>query len=162
MNEIWVVSERFPSYSVSDLGRVVNNSTGKVVKPSITSSGLVKIGLMSAGKQRTTSLALLVAETFVEGRNEQFNTPIQLNGNPADNRAVNLVWRPRYFAWRYTRQFHESFGGNTNVKVIDEAGRIYRNMEEAATTNGLLTFDVYMSVYSGKPTFPTGQVFKIH
>lgn len=160
MDEIWVVIEEFPNYHVSDHGRVLNADTGRILAESRTKTGTLKIGLVMGGKQYTRSVCVLVAEAFVEGRSEVFNTPIHLDGNPQNNFQDNLIWRPRWFAWKYARQFREHIPGQSQGPIVDTVlGGVYVDMWEAALSNGLLVEDVWKSVHSQKPTFPTWQMF---
>ncbi len=107
LEEHWSDIPEFPNYCVSDLGAVVNKSTGRYLIQTMATGGTYKVGLVRAGKQYTRSVKVLVAEAFVEGQSEIFNTPIQLDGYQENMRWDNLMWRPRWFAWKYTRQFSE-------------------------------------------------------
>lgn len=159
MSEEWRTIEDFPNYMVSDQGQIANRDSGRVVKLSRTRGGLMKVGLVREGRQMQRGVALIVASAFVEGKDDIFNTPIHLDGIPSNNAADNLVWRPRWFAWKFFRQFEEGVV-QQNKKVRDPAtGRVYRTMMEAAKAHGLLVHDIWMSVYTGTTTFPTGQTF---
>lgn len=160
MSENWTRIEEFPSYNVSDQGRVVRWTTGREVRQSFTKDGHVKIGLVLNGIQYQRSLGPLVAEAFVEGQTPTFDTPIHLDGNQANNRADNLVWRPRWFAWKYARQFYEIDISDVRRPVIEVNSEIiYSNMVDAAIVNGLLFKDVFLSIVEKLPTFPTWQTF---
>lgn len=160
MSENWVRIEEFPSYNISDQGRVLRWTTGNVVKQSYTRDGHVKIGLVQDGVQYQRSLAPLVAVAFVEGQTATFNTPIHLDGNQANNRAENLVWRPRWFAWKYARQFYEIDISDVRHPVIElNSETVYDNVVDAAIINGLLFKDVLLSIMKQISTFPTMQKF---
>lgn len=160
MSENWARIEEFPSYNISDQGRVLRWTTGNFVRESYTRDGHVKIGLVQDGVQYQRSLAPLVAVAFVEGRTPLFNTPIHLDGNQANNRSENLVWRPRWFAWKYARQFYEIDISDVRHPVIEVNSQVvYPNMVDAAIINGLLFKDVLLSIMKQLPTFPTWQIF---
>jgi NUMOD4 motif len=160
MDEEWKTIDEFPTYQISNFGRVVNQDTGRLIRESITRSNVVKIGLVSGDRQYTRSVKLLVAEHFVDGRSELFDTPIHLDGDPRNNIADNIVWRPRWFAWKYTRQFAEHEPGSERGPIIDlDTNDLYLDMVEAAIRNGLLVHDVWKSIYVKQPTFPTWQNF---
>ena len=160
MDETWVVVEEFQDYQVSDHGRVLKTATGKIMKESYTRQGAVKIGFVEAGIQYTRSVKVLVAESFLETPSENFDTPINLDGNQRNNHVENLLWRPRYFAIKYSRQFHEYTPGQSMGPIAStETRHVYIDMVEAALTNGLLIYDVWRSVHHGFKVFPTGDRF---
>lgn len=160
MEEKWNIIEEFPSYKVSNYGDILNTSTGKLMKQSVNTSGVLKVGLVMGGKQYARSVKILVADAFVFGRSDIFDTPIHLDGNPHNNRADNLAWRPRWFAWKYTRQFAETYNHHRGP-VRDVSTDIwYNTVIEAATANGILVKDIIRSVGAlGFEIFPTGQKF---
>lgn len=152
----------FPNYSISSYGRIINDVKEWPVRQSRTVRGSVKVGLYRDDKQHTRLVSKLVAETFVDGRTEIFDTPIHLDGDRTNNRADNLLWRPRNFAWKYSQQFEKSMTGH-RVGPIREIGtsHIYENIIEVATTHGLLFKDVWRSIQMKEPTFPYKQQFEI-
>lgn len=161
MEEDWKTIEEFPNYQVSTRGRIMNRDTGRIMKPSITTSGIIKIGLVNDGEQQTRSVKVLVAEAFVDGRSELFDTAIHLDGNYQNVDADNLVWRPRWFAWKYARQFSELEPGSDRGPLRDvDSGRLYLDLVDASTRHGLLIHDVWKSIYLKQPTFPTWQTFE--
>lgn len=162
MDEIWCRLDEFPSYSISSLGRVLNEDTKKELKQSCTSQGASKVGLVRGGRQHTRSVKVLVAEAFVEGRSEVFDTPIHLDGDPLNNAVDNLAWRPRWFAWRYSRQFVEETIYHGRGPIIDVHDKmIYPTVFDVAVVNGLLVEDVWKSIVKKGETFPTWQQFEL-
>lgn len=159
--EHWEWIEDFPTYKISDYGRVLNDDSGRILKES-TTRGLVKVGLMLDNKQYTRSVALLVAETFVEGKTIIFDTPMHLDGNRSNNRADNLVWRPRWFAWKFSRQFVEFTSYMNRGPIIDlENELLYPTFLDASIDNGILLEDIQTSITYKKKIFPTGQIFNL-
>jgi hypothetical protein len=162
MQEEWQSLETmgFPGYILSNKGEVRNEKNGHVLKLSSNQFGVVRVGLMKRDENRqiTLSLTRLVARMYVPGKGPTFNTPINLNGDRTDNRAENLMWRPRWFAVKYFAQFKSK--PLLDVEVCDiETQCEYANSREAAVTNGLLEEDVMKSVVNGDPCFPTWQRF---
>jgi hypothetical protein len=153
--------EGFPNYEVSDRGEIFNVRTGREMVLSPTLNGDLTVGLTRDGHQYRYSVKGLVARAFVEGETELFNTPILLDGNKRNLTAENIVWRPRWFAWKYTRQFHEHHNWYCFGPIVDKiSGEEYRNYFDAARTNGLLCEDIMYSIYSeDRRTFPTFQKF---
>jgi len=161
--ELWHELEEFPDYAVSNLGVVGNMKSGMTRKPSINQQGIVKMSLYKNGKElHTRSVAVLVAEAFVEGQTDLFNTPIHLDGDKMNCRADNLMWRPRWFAVQYHKQFFESAFRHAEVPLIElDSHQTYPNVMQACMANGLLHGDVYRSFTQGYPVPFTLQEFRI-
>ena len=162
--ESWIPIQEFPNYSVSDLGRIRNTKTGKIVLPSFTKQGALKVSLVNQSGRKTRSVKVLVAEAFVFGKSDEFNTPIHLDMNQKNVCAYNLLWRPRWFAWLYTNQENEpqedrdSRYAKGPIKDID-TGQLYDDIYHVSSTYGLIWWHVYISLHSDKSVFPTNQRF---
>lgn len=151
----------FGGYHVTRDGRVVSLSTGKALILTPTQNGDLTVGLTKGGKQYRRSVKVLVAEAFVEGKNHLFDTPILLNGIRDDLRAENIMWRPRWFAWRYSHQFvdYQDWYFGREVKEMYSED-IYDHVYHASTYNGILCNDVLLSIHNEHRTFPTGQIYQ--
>lgn len=161
LDEIWVDVFDFPGYALSNWGRVLNKNTGCQVKPHYNTRGIVMVGLMKNGIQAKRSLSVLVATAFVSRpRNPSFDTPIHLDGDRDNNYASNLMWRPLWFARKYSQQFSDDHP--TCLEVIEdvETGEVYQSSLHASMVNGVLDFDIYMSMLNNTYVFPTGQIFR--
>lgn len=160
MREQWKPIIGFPNYSISSEGRVRNDARGKPVRSSLTKQGAVKVGLSGRNGQQTRSVKLLVADAFVKGYTEIYNTPIHLDGDQSNNSASNLAWRPRWFAIKYARQFEtiDTYLGVGPV-MVRKTGVVYSDIVEAATTHGVLFFEVQMSLVNKITVFPTYQIY---
>lgn len=168
MDEEWVVIYDFPNYMISSLGNVSNRVTGRLVSTSCNRQQLVKVALTNERGRFTRSVALLVANVFVYGRTDLFDTPIHLDGDVKNCEATNLAWRPRWFAYQYHQQF--SRHKTRLVSDLSQLGPIYErsshmrytNVAEAAMMNGLLIRDIFYRTNDpfDKKVQPTGQVFE--
>ena len=160
MDEIWAKILGFPKYSVSTHGRIRNDVRERLVKQSCTMQGMSKVGLMKDGKQHTKSVKLLVASAFVTGQTDIFDSPINLDGDQRNNHIANLVWRPAWFAWKYTSQFKTVDEYATIGPIVDRhTGLLYENIVSAATTNGLLFYEIKLALVNKVPVFPTWHLF---
>lgn len=166
--EEWVNLEflGFPTYGVSSFGNVRSEKTGKLLEQSRTQYGVRKVGMTPGYRlpQRTVSVAPLVAKAFIdidEELEEQFNTPINVNGNREDNRASNLMWRPRWFAIKYHRQFHNDRRGLNEPIFEVPTGEVFLTSWDAAIRYGLIDRDILYSVVNRAPLFPTWQIFRM-
>lgn len=167
--EDWREITEFPGYSVSDCGRVRNNLTGRILVLQVNQTGVPNVGLVkrpyldSPTIQCKRSVALLVAQTFVSPHeHEQFDTPINLDGNRTNNHVNNLAWRPRWFAARYFDQFRNR---NTQwhwpAPIKDEkTGEQFEDSWDAVTKYGLLEQDVYLAMLNRTYVWPTYQTFR--
>lgn len=169
MEEFWTQLRDFPDYSISTFGRIRNDNRDRIVKTSTTQQGAEKVGLFYEGRQVTRAVRVLVAETFIANSNPLFNTPINLDGNQTNNYVDNLMWRPRWFAWKYHRQF-EVVDGYYVMSFYHEQGplknrkteEVYDNVIDAAIANGLLCYEVYMSALTKIPVFPSWHIYDWH
>lgn len=161
MDEEWVEIRGFDNYYISNQGRVRNENRGRLVKMSLTGHGVVKVGLVREGTQYTRSVKVLVADAFVEGRSELFDTPMHLDSDQLNNTSDNLVWRPRWFAWKYTRQFTQADYYKPLGAILDTDDKtVYEDVIKAAVKNGLLFYDIARSVLENERVFPTWQMFE--
>ncbi len=162
MEELWLVCDDFPDYSISSLGRVANTRYSRIVKPFITKEGTVKVIFYKDGKRYTKSLKVLLGNAFVDGRTDTFNTIIHLDGNLENNEITNLMWRPRWFAWKYRRQFEtiEHYSKILKCSIFDaKTNLVYEGIVDAGLKNGLLFSEILLSIYEQTPVFPTWQIF---
>jgi len=162
-DELWSPIFGFLDYSVSYSGLIRNDNTGRLMSLSKTKQGAVKVNLTQGGRATTRSVKVLVAEAFVPGQTDIFDTPINLDGVQENNHADNLMWRPRWFAWRYAHQFENVYDYYRANPVIDVHAKVlYEDMYDAATTNGLLLKDILLSCHNNDPVFPTWQRFEVY
>lgn len=175
IQELWKRIPKFRGYEVSTYGRVANVSNDLLLQPSKTLQGGLKVGLYQDGVQHTRSLKVLVAEAFVEhdidpvSTDVPFDTPILLDGDQENCHATNILWRPRWFAWQYSRQFSNPSFMTDNplyhkgpVIELDALGHvcgIHDSAWKIATTQGLLLHDVWTSINTRSVVFPTRQSF---
>lgn len=164
----WKEIEEFPGYSISYMGLVRNDRTGRFLATFMTQRGLVYVSFENNGRSYKRSLPLLVAEAFLEPpRNDAFDTPVNLNGDRTDNSMFNLVWRPLWFARRYNAQFSKR--GEKNPEPIEEVrtGERFASSWDAAIKYGLLFTEVFTAAWNythneaeDARVWPTGQKFK--
>lgn len=163
MHEEWREIIEFPGYLVSDTGNVQNNETGRMMAKLVNQRGIVNVGLMRRGIQYKRSVSVLVADAFVKtARSLEFDTPINLNGNRTDNRAENLIWRPRWFAIRFFQQFGHTALWHINNPIQDvKSEEVFENSWDAVTKYGLLHREIAISISSKTYVWPTYQRFRI-
>lgn len=159
--ERWSVIPDFPDYSVSSLGRVRNDATGRVMALNVNQRGIVIVGMMRGDRQHKRSVPLLVAHAFLPSPpSDAFDTPINLDGDRHNNEAENLAWRPRWFAIKYAQQFHRGDTGiETPIMEIKTRER-FDNSWQAATKYGLLDKEIQVATFNRTYVWPTYQEFR--
>jgi len=160
--ETWKQIELFPEYSVSDYGRIRSDKFGKILVVYENQSGVVQVGLMLDGVQRHRSVTLLVAKAFIPEPGGPFDTPINLDGDRFNNHVDNLMWRPRWFAIKYNRQFRIPYENPILTPVINlKTGEISENSFECAKRYGLLEQDVVLSILNRTYVWPIYTEFAV-
>lgn len=158
--ESYKVIPEFPDYMISSFGRVYNHKYNRWMDRSPIQSGELTVGLTKDGVQHRRSVKVLVANAFVPGRDDLFDTPVLLDQNPTNLHADNIVWRPRSFAWKYSQQFDDPPPWAYQGPVMDLNTRVhYENLIEAAMSLGLLIADIRMNMLHKRPVFPMNAMF---
>lgn len=158
--EEWREISAFPGYSVSDTGFIQQDRLGHRLTRLINQRGVTYVGLSRDGKQHNRSVALLVAEAFlIPHQYSAFDTPINLDGDRANNHASNLMWRPRWFAVKYHQQFHNDRRGFHRAVEEIETGEQFKSSWYAAIKFGLLDREIMLATLNGESVWPTGQRF---
>lgn len=162
----WSEIDGLSKYEVSDSGIIVNIRTGRDVKHSKTQAGQIKVGLVDDdGIQRTRLVKTLVAEAFVDGQTDIFNTVISLDGDQSNVHFTNLMWRPRWFALQWSRQHTRVTEGHKNhylsIPIYDVTGKeYYKHIHEAATTNGSAHSEILVSCVMLHTTWPDNRRYR--
>jgi NUMOD4 motif len=160
VEEFWKPIDDFPMYEVSNFGQVCNTDTGRLLQRGLNVQGCLQVGLRVNGFRHNKSIKVLVANAFVEGRTMIFDTPIHLDGEQENVDWTNLVWRPRWFAFKYSAQFKDIPTEYFRTSVVELfSGNKYKHIYDAAISNGLLFLDVRRSIYLRESVFPFWQEF---
>lgn len=153
----------FPFYTISEDGQVWNVRFGHPQQRSLTAHGDLKVTLTNYYTRMTFSVRVLVAEAFVEPPDDLSDTVIIKNNDRADLRSENLAWRPRWFAWQYSRQFKKDQPDYYhNVPIINtRTGAKYTCIVNCAVSEGLLFDDIWRSANLGDRIYPSGDTYAI-
>lgn len=158
----WVVLSEFPMYSINREGRVWNNVRDQPVATTMNQLGIAQVGLTKDRVQYKRGVALLVAKTFLEPPvPESFNTPINLDGDRANNRVDNLMWRPRWFALLYHRQFHNGQRGFREPVMEINSREVFPTSWDAAIRYGLIDREIMIATLNRTYVWPTYQEFRL-
>lgn len=101
--------EEFPNYVIINDGRIRSLRDGRYLRPRVNNRGILTVQLIDAkGVQRTRSVAVLVAQTFVTKYTPESDTVVHRDGNKSNCREDNLAWSNRATAIRVHRMKKES------------------------------------------------------
>ena len=110
-------------YSVSSEGRIRNNNTGNILKPSIHKRGYLKINLEVDGKKYSKSMHRLIALMFIPNPENKAEVN-HINGIHDDNRAVNLEWVTPEENIRHSVENHLREKGMLRKAITGESWKI--------------------------------------
>lgn len=164
MEESWQEIKGFSRYLISDQGRLFNKKSDAIMSPSITNHGHLKISLIRDDSARQTrSVAILVASAFLPRPDPRCNGVIIKDGILTNVAAYNLAWRPNWFVWKYTRQLKQVppiYYMNLPIRSV-RSNKLYSSVVTASIEEGLLYRDVWVSMYTKKPVYPTRDIFRV-
>lgn len=89
--EKWKEIKDFENYWVSSEGKVWSEKSNKFLKPREDRYGYLRVHLWRNGKQYWRSIHRLVAQAFIENRENKPEVD-HINRDTKDNRAENLRW----------------------------------------------------------------------
>lgn len=104
IKEEWKIVDEFPTYSVSNLGRLRNDITGNIIKGSFDKDGYRQAIICYKGKQYNRRFCRLVALAFIPN---PLNLPIvnHKDENKQNDTTTNLEW--------CTTAYNNSYGNRT-------------------------------------------------
>ena len=114
-NEHWKDIQDYEGlYQVSDMGRVRNIRTGRILKPGIDRYGYLLVVLYKNGKAKTKNVHRLVAQTFIPNT-DRLPCVNHKDENKLNNRVENLEW--------CTHQYNNTYGNRPkrcSEKMMDK------------------------------------------
>lgn len=97
MNETWKQVIGYDMYQVSNLGRIRNKNTGKVLKPAYQPSGYTIVCLRKDGKNNTEPVRRIVMNAFNPIDNSNKYDIIHIDNDKTNNTVDNLKWVTRKY-----------------------------------------------------------------
>lgn len=123
MKEIWKPILELDTYYISNLGRVKNNKTGRILKQHPDKDGYYRVVLWNGKKRLNRILHRLLAQHFIcNPKNKpQVN---HIDGNKQNNNISNLEWATlsenRRHAFKTGLQFGKKGVLNYNAKLTEK------------------------------------------
>jgi len=110
--EVWkpVTGDFTQPYEVSNLGRIRNARTGKVLKPVPSKKGYPRVGLATARGTHCIALHILIARTF-HGECGDGLEVNHIDGDKWNNRPSNLEWVTHL---ENVRHYYDVLGGKSS------------------------------------------------
>lgn len=146
-DEIWKTIRDFPSYEVSNKGRIRNKKTGRIRKPS--NDRYLSVDLYRDGDFKRKNIHRLVAEAFIpriDGK-DQIN---HIDGDKHNNDVSNLEWCTSTENNRHAVNTGINHPGEYQKRQIrvKETGEIFDGVVECANAIGADFRNVYRSLNS--------------
>ena len=144
MNEVetFVKIEGFDNYEVSNLGRVRNIKSGRILKPQLRRDGYLRHCLYENNKQKNLLLHRIVATAFIdnpEGK-PQVN---HIDENKLNNDLSNLEWctvRENMIHGTRTKRIAEkNFKKVIQLDLNDNVLNVFESMKQAERETGIDT-----------------------
>ncbi len=151
----WRQVADFPDYLVNEHGDIKNEYRDRLLTQRMNHEDFMMTGLVRDHRQYTRSVATLVAKAFLKDPpSDAYNSIIHLNGDRSDCRALNLMWRPRWYAVRYHRMFSEE---PMRIAVyVPALKRRFYSLREFCKIYGLVESQAYLNMVQGERCFHYG------
>lgn len=145
MNELWVVVPHFPIYAVSDLGRVLNQKSKRILQPGLAGKGYLVVNLSRGPIRQMHYVHILVAQAFC------YKPPglVEVNHKDLDKSncaSYNLEWVTHLQNVRHAAEagrYANNGTPKTAVRVV-ETGGVYESQHECARALGLSQAAIWM------------------
>ena len=134
--QTWKPYKKIPHYEVSEDGQIRNSRTGRILKTNKDDRGYVKVCLHDGGKQYTSKVSRIVADTYYDGYDNGMDVTFK-DGDRSHVHYTNLEYKSRRDNVRSTyengrQQLHKM----RKVRCV-ETEKTYESIKECAMDMGV-------------------------
>ena len=130
--EQWRQIEDFPSYEVSDHGRVRRGDSGRLIGIFDNGHGVLQVVIRRDNRSHARAVHKLVAEGFLDPPPDGDYVPMFRDDNRCNLAADNLEWKTRSFAIQWTLQGKRTVPRDNRRVLHLRSGVVYDNALECA------------------------------
>ena len=112
--EFWRLISGYDNYEISSHGRVRNNKTNRIMKPSTDKDGYKIISLTNDEKRKAHKVHRLVAFAFLD-KNDEHTEVDHIDQNKINNMVNNLRWTTKSVNQRNKSRQHNNTSGESGV-----------------------------------------------
>ena len=155
MNEEWKKIEGYSNYSVSNLGNVRNDNTGKILRPFTCDREpgrcylSVKLFQGKHVKSKNMRIHRLVAQAFIPNLSNKREVNHK-DGDKRNNAASNLEWCSRSENMRHSFQILHQRHNRIRKVIRIEDGIVFNSITEATRACGLKSYQSIQYCLSGR------------
>ena len=143
--ETFVKIEGFDNYEVSNLGKVRNIKTGKILKPSLNHNGYLRLWLYENNKQKQLYLHRIVATAFIDNP-EAKPCVNHIDENKTNNDLNNLEWcterENNVHGTRMKRIAEKRFKKVIQLDLNDNVLNVFESIKQAGQETGVFATSI--------------------
>lgn len=130
--EQWRQIEDFPTYEVSDHGRVRRGDSGRVLGVYDNGHGVLQVVVRRDNRSYARAVHRLVAESYLDSPPDGDYVPMFRDDDRTNLHAGNLEWRTRSFAIQWTLQSKRTVPHDSRRVLHARSGVVFPNSLECA------------------------------
>ena len=138
--ETFVKIVGFENYEVSNLGRVRNIESGRVLKPQLHKNGYLRHGLYENNKQKFLLLHRIIATAFIDNPEEKPQVN-HIDENKTNNDLSNLEWctarENAIHGTRIKRFSEKNFKKVIQLDLNDNVLNVFESIKQAGQETGV-------------------------
>ena len=143
--ETFVKIDGFEKYEVSNLGKVRNIKSGRILKPYLNKDGYLKHNLYGYGKQKYLLLHRIVATAFIDNPEEKPQVN-HIDENKLNNDLSNLEWctvrENLVHGTRMKRIAEKNFKKVIQLDLNDNVLNVFESIKQAGQETGVFATSI--------------------